>query len=97
MKKEMFTLLSNQFSHRTRICQSISLTPCSCQAHYIGCLLIVVSGMVAVTVEIQTKNPPIGAYTDSKGVQHTSSFAWTILYLVGVIPVGIGNAYEIFI
>ncbi|GAB5359038.1 hypothetical protein AAMO2058_000510200 [Amorphochlora amoebiformis] len=64
------------------------------QVHYIGCLLIVISGFVALTVELQTNDPPIGRYKDTNGEYHTSSFLWTLIYIVGTIPVGMGNAYK---
>jgi len=62
--------------------------------HYIGSLLIVISGLAAITVELQTGDPPLGAYVDPNGTTRQSSAGWFIIYLLGTIPAGISNAYK---
>jgi len=62
--------------------------------HYIGCLLIIMSGIVSLTVQIQTGNPPLGRYKGPDGQYHSSSALWYFIYVVGTIPSGMSNVYK---
>jgi len=65
------------------------------QEHYIGCALIIMSGLAAITVELQTNSPPLGTYNDPvSGAQKLSSPLWYMIYLVGTVPSGISNCYK---
>jgi len=64
------------------------------QEHYIGCILVVLSGLVAVTVEMQTGSPPLGRYKTATGVWASSSAMWYLIYIVGTVPQGISNCYK---
>jgi len=64
------------------------------QEHYIGCALIIMSGLAAITVELQTNDPPLGTYNDPSGTQKMSSPLWYMIYLVGTVPSGISNCYK---
>jgi len=64
------------------------------QEHYIGCILVVLSGLIAVTVQIQTGDPPLGQYVTATGVFASSSAVWYIIYIIGTIPQGISNCYK---
>lgn len=94
LSQTLIGLLSNMGLVYTVIISYFYLGTRYAQAHYIGCILIVISGFVALTVELQTGHPPVGEYKDSKGQMHSSSFIWIVIYLIGVIPVGISNAYK---
>merc|ERR1719238_249491 len=57
------------------------------QIHYIGCILVIMSGLQAVTVEIQTNNPPLGQYTPADGgAPMTASALWYVIYIIGTFP-----------
>ena len=64
------------------------------QEHYLGCVLIVISGFAAITVELQTSNPPLGAFKDSNGDVKQSSAVWYVIYLLGTVPSAISNCYK---
>eukprot|EP00937_MAST-01D_sp_MAST-1D-sp2_P001722 g1722.t1 len=64
------------------------------QEHFIGCVLVIMSGLVAVVVEMQTGNPPLGEYKTSNGILRSSSSLWFVMYIVGTIPAGISNCYK---
>lgn len=94
LSQTMIGLLSNMGLVYTVIVSYFYLGTRYAQEHYAGCALIVMSGFVALTVELQTNNPPVGEYVDSSGHRHTSSALWLLIYLIGTIPVGISNAYK---
>ena len=56
------------------------------QEHYIGCIMVVLSGLVAVTVEVQTGDPPLGRYKTATGEWASSSPLWYAIYIVGTVP-----------
>ena len=60
------------------------------QVHFIGCVLIVLSGIVSVTVEVQT-GMGLGKYHSPTGKTLTSSTIWYLVYLIGTVPAGISN------
>ena len=62
--------------------------------HYIGCILVILSGLVAVVVNLQTGNPPLGEYTTSNGLVRQSSALWYVMYVIGTIPAGVSNCYK---
>ena len=62
--------------------------------HYIGCILILISCAVAVVVQLQTGDPPLGRYTLPNGHYAIASPAWYILFLIGTVPAGISNCYK---
>jgi len=64
------------------------------QEHYIGCVIIIISGLVAITVELQTNDPPLGTFKDSNGELKHSSAVWFVIYLLGTLPSGISNCYK---
>ena len=62
--------------------------------HYLGCALIIMSGLVSVVVNLQTNDPPIGEYTAPGGTLQRSSGIWYIIYIIGTVPSGISNCYK---
>ena len=62
--------------------------------HYLGCILILLSCAVAVTVQLQTGHPPLGQYKNANGTYSHSSASWYILYILGTVPSGISNCYK---
>ena len=65
------------------------------QNHWAGCLLIVVSGLAAVTVELTPgTGESLGSYIDANGDSHTTSTLWYVIFIVGTIPAGISNCYK---
>lgn len=64
------------------------------QEHYIGCILILVAGLVCVIVELQTGNPPLGQYRTPSGSVAIASSSWYVLYVIGTVPAGISNCYK---
>ena len=63
------------------------------QEHYIGCLLVVISGFVSVTVQLQT-GTGLGEYKTASGTMESTSPLWYLIYIVGTIPAGISNCYK---
>ena len=63
------------------------------QAHYAGCLLIILSGLVAVTVELQS-GTGLNTYVSATGATETTSSLWYIIFVIGTIPAGISNCYK---
>jgi len=63
------------------------------QVHFIGSLLIVMSGVASVTVEVQT-NQGIGQYKSATGQTEESSPLWYFIFLIGTVPAGISNCYK---
>ena len=65
------------------------------QNHWAGCLLIVVSGLVAVTVELTPgSGEDLGTYIDANGDELSTSTLWYVIFIVGTIPAGISNCYK---
>jgi len=64
------------------------------QEHCIGCLLILVSAAVSVTVQLQTGNPPLGRYKTADGALAVSSPAWYVLFMAGTVPAGVSKCYK---
>ena len=63
------------------------------QNHYIGCILIVFSGLVSITVELTT-GTGLNEYVTANGVTLSTSSLWYIIFIVGTIPAGISNCYK---
>ncbi|GMI13767.1 hypothetical protein TrVE_jg9630 [Triparma verrucosa] len=63
------------------------------QAHYAGCIIIILSGLVAVTVELQS-GTGLNSYISATGVSETTSPLWYIIFILGTIPAGISNCYK---
>eukprot|EP00656_Telonema_subtile_P000900 TRINITY_DN10432_c0_g1_i2.p1 TRINITY_DN10432_c0_g1~~TRINITY_DN10432_c0_g1_i2.p1 ORF type:complete len:475 (-),score=73.71 TRINITY_DN10432_c0_g1_i2:119-1543(-) len=63
------------------------------QVHFIGCVLIVLSGIVSVTVEVQT-HQGLGEYKAANGQTMSSSALWYVIFLIGTVPAGISNCYK---
>jgi hypothetical protein len=64
------------------------------QEHYLGCALILMSGLVSIVVNLQTNDPPLGEYAAPGGTLQQSSAYWYLIYVVGTIPAGISNCYK---
>ena len=62
--------------------------------HYIGCTMILLSCAVAVCVQLQTGNPPLGKYALPDGSFAIASAWWYVLFIVGTIPAGISSCYK---
>lgn len=62
--------------------------------HIIGCALILISCAVAVVVQLQTGEPPLGRYALPDGSYALASPMWYVLFLVGTVPAGISNCYK---
>jgi len=62
--------------------------------HYLGCALILMSGLVSVVVNLQTNNPPLGEYAAAGGTLQQSSWQWYLIYVLGTVPSGISNCYK---
>jgi len=62
--------------------------------HYLGCVLILMSGLVSVVVNLQTNDPPLGEYAAAGGTLQQSSALWYIIYVIGTFPSGISNCYK---
>jgi len=63
------------------------------QIHFIGCFLIILSGLVSITVELQT-GKGLNEYKSASGNMLETSSLWYIIYIVGTIPAGISNCYK---
>lgn len=63
------------------------------QAHYAGCIIIILSGLVAVTVELQS-GTGLNSYISATGEEETTSPLWYIIFILGTIPAGISNCYK---
>ncbi|GMI02621.1 hypothetical protein TrLO_g11475 [Triparma laevis f. longispina] len=63
------------------------------QAHYAGCIIIILSGLVAVTVELQS-GTGLNSYTSATGEEESTSPLWYIIFILGTIPAGISNCYK---
>ncbi|KAL1520522.1 hypothetical protein AB1Y20_022099 [Prymnesium parvum] len=64
------------------------------QEHYLGCALIIMSGLVSVVVNLQTNDPPLGEYATASGGLQKSSALWYAVYVLGTVPSGISNCYK---
>ena len=64
------------------------------QEHFLGCVLIIMSGLVSVLVNLQTADPPIGQYRAPGGSLQQSSALWYVIYIIGTVPSGISNCYK---
>ena len=64
------------------------------QEHYLGCALILMSGLVSIVVNLQTNDPPLGEYSAPGGTLQQSSAYWYLIYVVGTVPAGISNCYK---
>ena len=64
------------------------------QVHYLGCALIIIAGLVSVTVELQTGDPPLGQYKTPAGTMATAGSLWYVIYVIGTIPAGVSNCYK---
>ena len=62
--------------------------------HYLGCALILMSGLVSVVVNLQTDDPPLGEYKAPGGSFQRSSALWYVIYIIGTVPSGISNCYK---
>jgi len=62
--------------------------------HYLGCALILMSGLVSVVVNLQTNDPPLGEYAAPGGTLQQSSALWYLIYIVGTVPSGVSNCYK---
>jgi len=63
------------------------------QTHYIGCILIVFSGIISMLVELQT-GEGLGTYITATGDVKTTSEMWYIIFILGTVPAGISNCYK---
>eukprot|EP00516_Mucochytrium_quahogii_P004083 CAMPEP_0203765632 /NCGR_PEP_ID=MMETSP0098-20131031/18516_1 /ASSEMBLY_ACC=CAM_ASM_000208 /TAXON_ID=96639 /ORGANISM=" , Strain NY0313808BC1" /LENGTH=445 /DNA_ID=CAMNT_0050661899 /DNA_START=1243 /DNA_END=2580 /DNA_ORIENTATION=+ len=63
------------------------------QVHYIACVLVIMSTLQAVTVEVQTSNPPLGEYKGNDGY-HKTSIIYILLVFISTIPAAGGNVFK---
>lgn len=63
------------------------------QVHYIGSVLVVLSGLASIAVEIQTGSG-LGEYKTASGQTEQSNPGWYLIFLAGTIPAGISNCYK---
>jgi len=65
------------------------------QNHWAGCLLIIVSGLAAVTVELTPgSGEDLNTYIDATGTERSTSSLWYLVFIIGTIPAGISNCYK---
>lgn len=64
------------------------------QEHYLGSALIIMSGLVSVVVNLQTRDPPLGEYSAPGGTMQQSSALWYAVYILGTIPSSVSNCYK---
>lgn len=62
--------------------------------HYLGCALIIMSGLVSIVVNLQTNDPPLGEYAAAGGTLQQSSALWYVIFVLGTVPSGISNVYK---
>ena len=62
--------------------------------HYLGCALILMSGLVSVVVNLQTRDPPLGEYKAPGGSFQQSSGLWYMIFIIGTVPSGVSNCYK---
>ena len=62
--------------------------------HYLGCALILMSGLVSIVVNLQTNDPPLGEYAAPGGTLQQSSAIWYLIYVLGTVPSGVSNVYK---
>merc|ERR1712166_579940 len=63
------------------------------QVHYIGSVLVVLSGLAAISVEIQS-GKGLGEYKTASGQTEQSNPGWYLIFLLGTIPAGMSNCYK---
>ena len=62
------------------------------QTHFIGCIMVVLSSLVAVACLVQSGD--IGSYVTPSGEIMTSSALWYVIYIVGTVPNGFSNVWK---
>ena len=62
------------------------------QTHFIGCVLVVASSLVAVACLIQSGD--IGTYVGPDSQVYTSSALWYVIYIIGTVPNGFSNVWK---
>lgn len=60
--------------------------------HYLACLLIIASSLVAINTELASGT--LGMYVDAAGHQQQASGLWYVIFLIGVVPMGFSNVYN---
>jgi len=63
------------------------------QPHIIGCVLVLLSGIVSIVVELQS-GEGLDEYKDATGEMRTSSPWWYIMYIAFTIPNAMSNVWK---